>query len=123
MASHPNLKGLLAIVPTEAWMAAEAITQLHEVGRVFSAGNGGGDFTPPLTGWVRSGAAELVFASDPVRLGYLTVWAANYLITGHRFKPGVYQVGGPIGLVRYYARKQELRLGPPLTVTKANADR
>ena len=38
-------------------------------------------------------------------------------LTGHRFKPG------PIGLVRYYARHQELRLGPPLTITKTNADR
>jgi rhamnose transport system substrate-binding protein len=122
MAAHPKLSGLLAIVPTEAWMAAEAITRAHKVGRVFSAGNAGADFTAPLPGWVRSGAAEFVFASDPIKLGYLTVWAANYLLTGHRFRPGAYQVGGPIGLVWYYPKHQELRLGQPLTVTKANVD-
>lgn len=123
MAAHPKLKGFVGITPRSADGVALAITQAHKVGTIFSAGNGGGDFTPPLPGWVRSGATELVFGSDPVRLGYLTVWAANYLVTGHRFKPGVYQVGGPIGLVRYYAKKQELRLGPPLTVTKTNVDR
>jgi hypothetical protein len=36
-----------------------------------------------------------VFASDPVMLGYLTAWAAHYLLTGHTFKPGAYQVGQP----------------------------
>jgi hypothetical protein len=45
---------------------------------------------------------------------------ANYLLTGHPFRPGAYQVGGPIGLVYYYAKHQELRLGQPLTITKAN---
>jgi len=44
-------------------------------------------------------------------------------LTGHPFRPGAYQVGGPIGLVYYYAKHQELRLGEPLTITKANLDR
>ena len=59
---------------------------------------------------------------DPAKLGYLTVWAADYLLTGHRFKPGAYNVGGPIGLAWYHASRQELRLGQPLTITKANVD-
>lgn len=63
-----------------------------------------------------------VLAGDPVDLGYLTVWAAHYLLTGHRFRPGAYQVGGPVGLVYYYDRHQELRLGPPLIITKKNVD-
>jgi hypothetical protein len=29
-------------------------------------------------------------------------------------------VGGPIGLVWYYTRHQELRLGQPITITKKN---
>jgi rhamnose transport system substrate-binding protein len=123
MSAHPNLKGLIGIVPTEAYMAAEAIEQAGRVGQVFSAGNGGASLKgTPLSGWVRSGAAEVVYAGDPVDLGYLTVWAAHYLLTGHHFRPGAYQVGGPIGLVYYYAEHQELRLGQPLTITKANVD-
>ena len=123
MSAHPNLKGLIGIAPTEAYMAAEAITQAGRIGQVFSAGNGGSDFKgTPLVGWVRSGAMEDVVVGDSIKLGYLTVWAAHYMLTGHRFRPGAYQVGGPIGRVWYYAKHQELRLGPPLTITKKNVD-
>lgn len=121
MAAHRNLKGLIGVVPTEAYMAAEAITQAGRIGQVSSAGNGGDGLEgTPLPGWVRSGAAEVVLAGNPITLGYLTVWAANYLLTGHHFRSGAYHVGGPIGLVWYYAKHRELRLGPPLTVTKTN---
>ena len=103
-------------------MAVEAIIGTHNVGKVVSADNGGGDLLPPFPQWIRSGAAEFVYGGDQVKLGYLTVWAANWLASGHTFRPGAYEVGGPIGLVWYYAKKQELRLGPPLTITKTNVD-
>jgi rhamnose transport system substrate-binding protein len=123
MAAHPNLKGLIGIAPTEAYIAAQAITQAGRIGQVFSAGNGGGDFKgTPLVGWVRSGAMEDVVVGDSIKLGYLTVWAAHYMLTGHHFRPGAYQVGGPIGLVWYYAKNRELRLGQPITITKKNVD-
>jgi rhamnose transport system substrate-binding protein len=123
MSAHPNLKGLISITPTEAYVAAEAITQAGRIGQVFSAGNGGSDFKgTPLVGWVRSGAMEDVVVGNPIKLGYLTVWAAHYLLTGHHFRPGAYQVGGPIGLVWYYAKHRELRLGQPLTITKKNVN-
>jgi rhamnose transport system substrate-binding protein len=121
MAAHPHLKGLISVTPTEAYIAAEAITQAGRIGQVFSAGNGGSDFKgTPLVGWVRSGAMEDVVVGDSIKLGYLTVWAAHYLLTGHHFRPGAYQVGGPIGVVYYYAKHQELRQGEPLTITKTN---
>jgi len=121
MSAHPSLKGLIGITPTETYMAAEAITQAGRIGQIFSAGNGGGDFKgTPLVGWVRSGAMEDVVVGDPIKLGYLTVWAAHYMLTGQHFRPGAYQVGGPIGLVWYYAKHRELRLGQPITITKKN---
>jgi len=124
IAHHPKLKGLIGITPTEAYMAADAIIQTGRVGQVFSASNGDdrlGDTPQPR--WVRSGAAELVYASDPVKQGYLTIWAAKYLLTGHHFRPGIaYQVRGPIDIVWYYPKHRELRLGQPLTITKANVD-
>jgi ABC-type sugar transport system substrate-binding protein len=122
MSDHPNLRGLIPSSPTEAYVAAEAIIKSGRIGQVFSAGNGGGSFGDLLPGFVRTGAAEIVFASNPIKLGYLTVWAAHYLLTGHHFRPGAYQVGGPIGLVWYYAKHRELRLGQPLTITKKNVD-
>ena len=120
--AHPKLRGLVAVTPTEAYMAAEGIGKAKVIGKVFSSGNGGTDFGAPLPQFVRSGEAQLVFAGNPVKVGYLTVWAAHYLLTGHRFKPGLYHVGGPIGNVWYHAAHQELRLGQPLTITKANVD-
>jgi ABC-type sugar transport system substrate-binding protein len=120
--SHPNLRGLVAVTPTEASMAAEGIGKANVIGKVFSSGNGGSDFGSPLPGFVRSGEAQLVFGGDPTKVGYLTMWAAHYLLTGHSFKPGLYHVGGPIGNVYYHAARQELRLGQPLTITKANVD-
>jgi DNA-binding SARP family transcriptional activator/ABC-type sugar transport system substrate-binding protein len=123
IAHHPKLKGLIGITPTEAAMAAMSIIQTGRVGQIFSAGNGDdalGDTPQPR--WVRSGAAELVYASDPVKQGYLTIWAAKYLLTGHHFRPDVaYQVPG-LGVVWYYPKHRELRLGQPLTITKANVD-
>ena len=71
---------------------------------------------------VRAGSAEMVCAGDPTNLGYLTVWAADYLARGHTltFTPGSYNVGGPVGTVHYYGQNEELPLGQPLTITKAN---
>jgi rhamnose transport system substrate-binding protein len=124
MAAHPNLQGLIGITPTEAYMAAEAITQAGRIGQVFSAGNGDDNLPPDpqLRGYVRTGAAELVYASNPIEQAYVTVWAAHYLITGHHFRAGAYQVGGPVGRVWYYPKHRELRVGPPLTITKKNID-
>jgi ABC-type sugar transport system substrate-binding protein len=122
ISAHPQLRGMIGITPTEAQVEADAITKAHVIGKVFSAGNGGGYFDGQIRAWVKSGATEFVYASDPVKLGYLGVWAANYLATGHSFRPGAYQVGGPIGIVWYHAAHQELRLGQPLTMTKANVD-
>ena len=122
MSAHPNLKGLIGITPTETYMAAEAITQAGRIGQVFSASNGGDYLGPELAGYIRSGAMEDVMGGDPAKLGYLTVWAAHRLLTGRHFRPGAYRVGGPIGTVHYYKRNKELRLGQPLTITKANVD-
>lgn len=120
--SHSKLRGLIAVTPTEAYMAAEGIGKARAIGKVFSSGNGGSDFGPPLPSFVRSGEAQLVFSGDPVKVGYLTMWAAHFLLTGRSFKPGLYHVGGPIGNVYYHAAHQELRLGQPLTITKSNVD-
>src|SRR5262249_32467917 len=89
IAAHPHLRGLIGAVPTEAVMVAEAITEAHLIGKVFSAGNGDGEFgthTDFKPAFVRSGATEFVYVGDPAKLGYLTVWAADHLLTGHRFK-------------------------------------
>jgi ABC-type sugar transport system substrate-binding protein/DNA-binding SARP family transcriptional activator len=123
ISANPHLKGLIGITPPMASAAARAITQAGKIGRVFSAGNGDdrlGD--SPLPNFVRNGAAEFVYVGSPVQLGYLTVWAAKYLLAGHRFTPRSYQVGGPIDVVWYDAQHGLLRLGQPITITKENVN-
>jgi rhamnose transport system substrate-binding protein len=124
MSAHPNLKGLIGIAPTEAYMAAAAITQAGKIGQVFAAGNGGSWLKgTDMVGYVKSGATEDVMPGYPVKLGYLTVWAAHRLLTGHHFKSGAYRLGEWGLRVRYYRSHQELRLGRPLTITKENLTR
>jgi hypothetical protein len=123
---HRRVRGLIALCPTEAFVVPHAIIQAHKVGKVFASGNAG-DYAyrpvdPQLVTYVRRGAEQLVSAGDPVKLGYLTVWAADYLASGHTFAPGPYNVGGPVGTVSYFSANHELRLGQPLTITKANID-
>lgn len=113
-------------LPAEAFVVPRAIVQARKLGKVFSSGNGGdyayAPIDPGFVSNVRSGAEELVSPSDPVKLGYLTAWAADYLASGHTFAPGPYNVGGPVGTVTYYSANQELRLGQLLTITKDNID-
>ncbi len=120
--AHPRLRGLIFLCPGEADNQPPLLVKAHEVGKVFTAGNGDG--CPPVDdNWltsVRLGAEEVVCEGDPAKLGYLTIWAADYLASGHRFAPGSYDVGGPVGTVRYFRRNRELRLGQPVTITRAN---
>jgi rhamnose transport system substrate-binding protein len=124
MSAHPNLKGLISITPRETYAVGEAITEAGRIGQIFAAGNGGmTPVDPQLAEYVRTGAEELVYVDSNSKLGYLTVWAANYLLLGHRFRFGAYQVGGPIGQVWYYPKHQELRLDQPVIVTKKNVNK
>ena len=121
---HPHLRGMIFLCPGESYILPQQVIRAHKVGKVFSAGNGGD--CPPLyvvpARHVRRGAEEIVCAGDPVKLGYLVVWAADYLARGHTFAPGSYDVGGPVGTVQYLGQDAELPLGQPLTITKANVD-
>jgi ABC-type sugar transport system substrate-binding protein len=122
--AHPRLRGLIFLCPSESYTGPMQLVHAHKVGKIFTAGNGGD--CPPLyiayANSVRAGSAEMVCAGDPTNLGYLTIWAADYLATGHPLTPGSYDVGGPVGTVQYFTANEELRLGRPLTITKANLD-
>jgi rhamnose transport system substrate-binding protein len=121
---HPHLRGLIFLCPSESFTGPPQLAHLHKVGKIFSAGNGAD--CPPLyiayANSVRAGSAEMVCAGDPAHLGYLAVWAADYLAAGYKLAPGTADVGGPVGTVHYYSHDEELRLGQPLTITKANLD-
>jgi ABC-type sugar transport system substrate-binding protein len=121
---HPHLRGLIFLCQDEAYNGPLQLIHQHEVGRVFSSGNGESYAPPVVEPWrtfVRVGAEEIV-CPDAAKLGYLAVWASDQLAGGKKLAPGTYNVGGPVGTVHYYGHNQELRLGQPLTITRANLD-
>jgi ABC-type sugar transport system substrate-binding protein len=122
--AHRHLRGLIFLCPGDASIVPPQIVQANKVGKIFSVGNGG-DCPPLYIDWahnVQAGAEEVVCAGDPTKLGYLAVWAADHLARMHTvtFTPGTYDVGGPVGTVRYYRQNEELRLGQPLVINQAN---
>jgi ABC-type sugar transport system substrate-binding protein len=123
--THPDVRGLIALCPTEAYIVPQAISHAGKVGKVFAAGDGQAcsPVDPQLATYVREGTEELVCEGVPTKLGYATAWAADYLAGGQTFKPGPYHVGGSVGTVHYFAPNKELRVGGPLTITKANLNK
>jgi ABC-type sugar transport system substrate-binding protein len=123
---YPHLRGFIFLCPSESYTGPPQLAHAHLIGKVFSAGNGAD--CPPLyvayANSVLAGSAEMVCGGDPAHLGYLTIWAADHLAGDNTlaFTPGSYDVGGPVGTVRYFSHDEELRLGQPLTITKANLD-
>jgi rhamnose transport system substrate-binding protein len=124
--THRRLRGLIALCQTEAFVVPQAIIQARKVGKVFAAGDGQGYCDPvdaQLARYIRRGLEQIVCGGDLAKLGYLTVWAADYLASGHTLTQGQYDVGGPVATGSYDPRNMELfPLGQPLTITKANID-
>jgi len=125
---HPHLRGLIFLCQNEAYNGPPQLIHLHKAGKIFSSGNGNSYAPPVVEPWrtsVQRGVEEIVLPADPAKLGYLAVWAADDLAAGNKLLPGSYDVGGPVGTVHCYLHNQapyiqELRLGQPLTITKAN---
>ncbi len=113
--AHPNLRGIIGQCTTSGPGAAEAVTQLHKAGKVFVTGVA---LPSSMKPYVASGVAKSFVLWDPVKLGYLTVWAGVQLANGTAFK-AVNDVPG-IGKVNYDAAKKVLLLGPPVTFDKSN---
>jgi ABC-type sugar transport system substrate-binding protein len=123
--THPNVRGLIALCPAEAYALPQAISEAGDVGKVFAAGDGQScpPVDPQLAPFVRQGSEELVCEGVPAKLGYATAWAADYLASGHTLAVGRVNVGGPVGIAHYFGPNKELRVGVPLTITKANVGR
>ncbi len=116
--AFPNLKGLIGQCSTSAPGVAEAVTQMGKVGKVFATGIS----VPSLMRkYVKNGAVKSFVLWDPVKLGYLTVWAGREMVEGRSLK-AVNDVP-TIGKVKYLADKKMLLLGPPTVFDASNVDK
>jgi rhamnose transport system substrate-binding protein len=113
--AHPNLRGIIGQCTTSGPGAAEAVTQLHKAGKVFVTGVA---LPSAMKPYVESGVAKSFVLWDPLKLGYLTVWAGVQLANGTPLK-ATNDVPG-MGKVSYDAATKVLLLGPPITFNKSN---
>lgn len=116
--AFPNLRGLIGECSTSAPAVAEAVTQMHKIGKIAATGIS----VPSLMRkYVKNGAVKSFVLWDPVKLGYLTVWAGKQLVEGKPFKP--LNDVPTIGKVKYLAADKILLLGPPTVFDAHNVDK
>lgn len=114
---HPNVKLVMAIAAPAVPGAAEAVQQSGRKD-VKVTGLSLPNMNKP---YVHAGVVESVVLWNTVDLGYLTVYAANSLITGE-LKPSDKQLrAGRLGTVE--VADGEVRLGAPFIFNKDNIDR
>jgi rhamnose transport system substrate-binding protein len=115
--AHPNLRGIIGQCSSSGPGAAQAVTELKKIGKVFVTGV---SLPSQMKPYILNGACKSFVLWDPVKLGYLTVWAGVQLAAGKTFQ-AQNDVPG-LGKIAYDAGKKMLLLGEPTTFTKANID-
>ena len=114
---YPNVKLLMAIAAPAVPGAAEAVQQSGRKD-VKVTGLSLPNMNKP---YVHAGVVESIVLWNTIDLGYLTVYAANALITGE-LKPADKELrAGRLGAVE--VADGEVRLGAPFIFTKDNIDR
>jgi len=118
--AFPNLKGVIGQCSTSAPGVAEAIEQAGKSGQIMA---GGLSVPSMMAKYVKSGTVKSFVCWNPVDLGYLTVWAAKYLLDGNQFEDGKeYEVPGISTKPRYIAKDKMLVLGPPMVFDISNIE-
>ncbi|MCD6545827.1 MAG: autoinducer 2 ABC transporter substrate-binding protein [Thermotogae bacterium] len=119
--AFPDIKVIVGMNSTSAPGVAEAVELAGKVGQIWATG-----ITVPsmMKEHMKKGSVKKFVLWDPENLGYLTVWAAKYLLDGNEFpanKP--IDVPGISTKPIYYPGTKELVLGPPLVFTPENIDK
>ncbi len=118
--AFPNLKGVIGQCSTSAPGVAEAIEQAGKSGQIVATGI---SVPSMMAKYVKSGTVKSFVLWNPVDLGYLTVWAAKYLLDGKQFEDGKeYDVPGISTKPKYIAKDKMLVLGPPKVFDASNIE-
>jgi len=117
--THPTLKGVIGQCGLAAPAVAQAVTDLHKIGKIVATGVSWPGLMRP---YIKNGATPAFPFWDVYKLGLLSAWAADQLIHGKSFAasnnvPGV----GPA--VVYDPATKNLLLGKPVVFDKSNIDK
>jgi rhamnose transport system substrate-binding protein len=118
MNAHPDLTGLVGECTSSAPGVAQAVRDADKVGQVFTVGLGTPQSMKP---YLADGSSTAAILWDVENLGYLTAWAGAQLAQGRPFAP-TNDVNPQLTGVTYDAASKTLLLGPPLAITRDNAD-
>jgi len=119
--AFPDIKVIVGMNSTSAPGVAEAVELAGKVGQIWATG-----ITVPsmMKEHMKKGSVKKFVLWDPENLGYLTVWAAKYLLDGNEFPANTpIDVPGIATKPIYYPGTKELVLGPPLVFTPENIDK
>lgn len=120
MQAFPDVEVLVGMNSTSGPGLAQAIKVAGKTGEVYATG-----ITTPsmFREYMKEGIVPEFILWDPVELGYLTVWAAKYLLDGNTLPENQpINVPGISTKPIYYPDTKELVLGPPLVFTPENID-
>jgi len=118
--AFPNLKGVIGQCSTSAPGVAEAVDQAGKTGQIFATGI---SVPSMMSKYVKDGTVKSFVLWNPVDLGYLTVWAAKYMLEKNKFADGkTYTVKGIDTKPSYIAKDKMLVLGPPKVFDESNVD-
>jgi len=118
--AFPNLKGIIGQCSTSLPGVAEAVQQAGKSGEIKVIGL---SVPSMMNKYLKSGACQNFVCWNVVDLGYLTVWAAKYLLDKNTFEDGKeYDVPGIETKPVYLAKDRMLVLGPPKIFDASNVD-
>jgi rhamnose transport system substrate-binding protein len=119
--AFPNLKGIIGQCSTSLPGAAEAVERAGKSGKIAVTGL---SVPSMMRKYIKSGTVKSFVLWNPVDLGYLTVWAAKYLLDGKKFvDKKTYNVPGIETKPFYIAKDKMLVLGPPKIFDASNIDK
>ena len=118
MNAHPDLTGLVGECTSSAPGVAQAVQDANKIGKVFTVGLGTPQSMKP---YLDNGSSSTAILWNVENLGYLTAWAGAQLAEGKQFQ-ATNNVNPDLSAIAYDASTKTLLLGPPLAITKANAD-
>ena len=119
--AFPNLKGIIGQCSTSLPGAAEAVERAGKSGKIAVTGL---SVPSMMRKYVKSGTVKSFVLWNPVDLGYLTVWAAKYLLDGNKFvDKKSYNIPGIETKPFYIAKDKMLVLGPPKIFDASNIDK
>lgn len=113
--THPTLKGIIGQCGLSAPAVAQAVTDLHKIGKIAATGVSWPKLMKP---YVLNGACPGFAWWDVYNLGYLAAWAAQQEIKGVAFKP--MNTVPKVGSIAYNAATKQLVLGHLIKWDKGN---